>query len=79
MKYYYKTKINNYFFTIVEEDNFITYITLDDLEIDGLNKKTTLIAKTKVELEEYLKALEQYLIYQLNLREQSFKIWYGKK
>lgn len=57
MKYYYKTKINNYFFTIVEEDNFITYITLDDLEIDGLNKKTTLIAKTKVELEEYFKGL----------------------
>ncbi|MCI9281043.1 MAG: methylated-DNA--[protein]-cysteine S-methyltransferase [Bacilli bacterium] len=55
MKYYFKTKINNYFFTIVEEDNFITYITLDDLEIDGLNKKTALIAKTKVELEEYFK------------------------
>lgn len=32
MKYYFKTKINNYFFTIVEEDNFITYIALDDLE-----------------------------------------------
>ena len=57
MKYYFKTKINNYFFTIVEEDNFITYITLDDLEIDGLNKKTALIAKTKVELEEYFKGL----------------------
>lgn len=57
MKYYFKTKINDYFFTIVEEDNFITYITLDDLEINGLNKKTTLIAKTKVELEEYFKGL----------------------
>ena len=57
MNYYFKTKINNYFFTIVEEDNFITYITLDDLEIDGLNKKTALIAKTKVELEEYFKGL----------------------
>lgn len=57
MKYYFKTKINNYFFTIVEEDNFITYITLDDLEINGLNKKTSLIAKTKVELEEYFKGL----------------------
>ena len=57
MKYYFKTKINNYFFTIVEEDNFITYITLDDLEINGLNKKTTLIAKTIDELEEYFKGL----------------------
>lgn len=57
MKYYFKTKINNYFFTIVEEDNFITYITLDDLEINGLNKKASLIAKTKVELEEYFKGL----------------------
>lgn len=57
MKYYFKTKINNYFFTIVEEDNFITYIALDDLEINGLNKKTTLIAKTIDELEEYFKGL----------------------
>lgn len=57
MKYYYKTKINNYFFTIVEEDDFITHITLDDLQIDGLNKQTSLIAKTKGELEEYFKGL----------------------
>jgi len=57
MKYYFKTKINNYFFTIVEEDNFITYITLDDLEIDGNFKKSELIAKTINELEEYFKGL----------------------
>ena len=57
MKYYYKTKIDDYYFTIVEEDNFITYITLDNLEVNGLNKKTTLIAKTKGELEEYFKGL----------------------
>ena len=57
MKNYYKTKIDDYYFTIVEEDNFITHITLDDLEIDGLNKQTTLIAKTKGELEEYFKGL----------------------
>jgi len=55
MNYYFKTKINNYFFTIVEEDNFITYITLDDLEIDGNFKKSELIAKTINELEEYFK------------------------
>lgn len=57
MKNYYKTKIDDYYFTIVEEDNFITHITLDDLEIDGLNKQTTLIAKTIDELEEYFKGL----------------------
>ena len=57
MNYYFKTKINNYFFTIVEEDNFITYITLDDLEIDGNFKKSELIAKTINELEEYFKGL----------------------
>lgn len=57
MNYYFKTKINNYFFTIVEEDNFITYITLDDLEIDGNFKKSELIAKTINELEEYFKGV----------------------
>ncbi len=77
MKYYFKTKINNYFFTIVEEDNFITYITLDDLEIDGLNQKTALIAKTKVELEEYFRGLRTIFDIPIKLNGTKFQnmVW----
>lgn len=53
MKCYYKTKINEYLFTIVEEDSYITYITLDDLKLNAKFEKTELIAKTIKELEEY--------------------------
>ena len=84
MKYYYKTKIDDYYFTIVEEDNFITYITLDNLEVNGLNKKTTLIAKTKGELEEYFKGLRTRFDIPVKLNgtersEENSKKWYGKK
>lgn len=77
MKYYYRTKINGYNFTIVEEDNYITCITLKDLQLDYENKKSDLIVKTKIELEEYFKGKRKKFDIPVKLKGTDFqkKVW----
>ena len=76
MKYYFKTKINNYIFTIVEEDNLITYVTLDNLKL-GAYKKTELIEKTIMELEEYFSGVRKCFDIPIKLNGTEFqkRVW----
>lgn len=77
MKYYYKTKIDNYYFTIVEEDDYITCITLKDLKLDYENNKSDLINKTKIELEEYFEGKRKNFDIPVKLKETDFqkRVW----
>lgn len=77
MKCYYKTKINNYYFTIVEEDNFITCITLETLKLDCEFKKSDLINKTKIELEEYFEEKRKSFDIPVKLKGTDFqkRVW----
>lgn len=87
MDFYYKTKIDNYYFTIVEGNNFIVYITLDDLKLDIPCKKTELISKTINELDEYFRGIRttfdipikpQGTKFQIKVWKEMQKISYGK-
>ncbi len=77
MKFYYKEKIDNYVFNIVEEDNFITYIILDDLKLDIPWKKTELITETINELEEYFNGIRTNFDIPIKLEGTDFqkKVW----
>lgn len=77
MKFYYKEKIDNYVFNIVEEDNFITYITLDDLKLGIPWKKTELITETINELEEYFNGIRTNFDIPIKLEGTDFqkKVW----
>lgn len=77
MKLYYKTKIADYYFTIVEEDNYITCITLDDLKLDYENKRSALITKTINELEEYFEGIRTTFDIPIKLEGTNFqkRVW----
>jgi len=74
---YYQTKINDYLFTIVEENNFITHVTLDNLDLNIPYKKTELISKTIKELEEYFAGIRKEFDIPIKLTGTEFqnKVW----
>lgn len=77
MKYYYKTKIDNYYFIIGQEDNYIIYVTLENLKLDGRIEKTDLIAKTINELEEYFEGKRKNFDIPVKLKGTDFqkRVW----
>lgn len=70
-------KFKDYNFTIVEEDNFITNITLESINLDIKKHETQLITKTKKELEEYLLGTRKEFDIPLKLSGTLFqkKVW----
>lgn len=77
MKYYYRTKIDDYYFTIGQEGNYIICVTLEDLKLDGIIEKTDLIAKTIKELEEYFEGKRKNFDIPVKLKGTDFqkRVW----
>lgn len=74
---FYKCNIGGYPFTIVEENKFITYITLDNLDLNIPCKKTELIDRTIKELEEYFNGSRKEFDIPIKLTGTKFqnKVW----
>lgn len=70
-------KFKNYNFTIVEEDGFITNITLEPLKLKIEQSETTIIKRVKEELEEYFLGIRKEFDIPLKLTGTNFqnKVW----
>jgi len=76
-KNYYIYKINYYDFLIAEDNGFIVNISLDK-SLDGFNyKETSIIKKTKEELEEYFKGVRKTFDIPIKFNGTKFqnKVW----
>jgi len=76
-KYYYSYKINSYNFLIAEDNGFIVKISLDKNLEDYIYKETTLIKKTKKELEEYFRGSRKKFDIPIKFKGTKFqnKVW----
>ena len=86
MKAYNQYEIGGYFFTIAEDNGFITMITLSNSTVGYNFGETPLILKTKMELEEYFEGKRTKFdiplkftgtCYQNKVWEEMTKISYG--